>query len=115
MPLRVSVALETSQDGQVGLPVYETGVMVRNEHRPLCAWQAPHALPHVAGRVHETFLARLTIRVRAGIGGIGEHVVDGGIGGDHPADLGERTPSHGGSRGPPSRTTAIRDVPSRTH
>jgi hypothetical protein len=49
----------------------------------------------VACRVHETFLARLAIRVGAGVGGVGEHVVDGGVGGRHPADLRERTPSHG--------------------
>src|SRR5262252_2225800 len=95
MPLWVGVGPDPRQGIQMRLPIHKTGMMIRNQHGPLRARQPPHALTHVAGLVHETFLVRLAVGVCAGVRGIGQHVVDGGVGRYHPADLAERSPPHG--------------------
>ena len=62
-------------------------MMVRDEHLPLGAGQASQALLAPAGGVQDRFPAGLAIGVGAGVDGVGEDVVDGGVACLDPADL----------------------------
>lgn len=73
--------------GLIGPPIDEARVMVRNEHLPLGARQFSHALSGCAGFIENRVPTRFAISVCAGIDGICENVVDGGVAGLDPADL----------------------------
>jgi hypothetical protein len=73
--------------GFIGLPVDVARVMLADEHRPLLAGQLAHPLADVPRLVHIALLAALAIGISARIHRVGEHLVDGVVGGAHPANL----------------------------
>ena len=85
--------------GLIGPPIDEARMMVRNEHLPLGARQFSDALSSDARCIQRRLPTGFAISIGAGIGGICENVVDGGVAGLDPSDLsalvhlqGERQP-----------------------
>src|SRR5215813_7492481 len=62
-------------------------MMLRDQHLPFGARQVSHALLALAGGIEDDFMAGSAIDVSAGIDGVGEHVVDGGVARLDPSDL----------------------------
>src|SRR5499433_1041468 len=71
----------------VGLPVDEARMMLRDQHLPFGARQVSHALLAPAGGIEDDLVAGSSIDISAGIDGVGEHVVDGGVARLDPSDL----------------------------
>ena len=71
----------------IGLPVDEARMMLRDQHLPLGARQVPHAFLAPAGGIEDDLVAGSAIDVSAGIDGVGEHVVDGGVARLDPSDF----------------------------
>lgn len=62
-------------------------MMVRNQYLPFGARQVAQALLAPAGSIDDDLLAGFPIGEGAGIDGVGEHVVDGGVARLDPSDL----------------------------
>ena len=71
----------------IGLPVDEARMVLRDQHLPFGARQVSHALLALAGGIEDDLLAGSAIDVSAGINGVGEHLVDGGVARLDPSDL----------------------------
>src|SRR5947209_664842 len=71
----------------IGLPVNEARMMLRDEHLPCSAREVSHALLAPAGGIEDDLVAGSAIDVSAGVDGVGEHLVDGGVARLDPSDL----------------------------
>src|SRR2546421_6231911 len=71
----------------IGLPVNEAWMMLRDQHLPFGAWEVSHALLALAGGIEDDLVAGSAIDVSAGVDGVGEHLVDGGVARLDPSDL----------------------------
>src|SRR5215469_7103308 len=71
----------------IGLPVNEARMMLRDQHLPFGARQVSHALLASASGIEDDLVAGSAIDVSAGVDGVGEHVVDGGVARLDPSDL----------------------------
>src|SRR5499427_3708728 len=71
----------------IGLPVNEARMMLRDQHLPFGAGEVSHALLAPAGGIEDDLVSGSSIDVSAGIDGVGEHVVDGGVARLDPSDL----------------------------
>jgi hypothetical protein len=71
----------------VGLPVDEARMMLWDQHLPFGARQVSRALLAPAGGIEDDLVAGSSIDISAGIDGVGEHVVDGGVARLDPLDL----------------------------
>ena len=74
--------------GLISPPIDEARMMVRNEHLPFGARQFSDALSADARCIQHRLPSGFAISVGAGIDGICENMVDGGVAGLDPADLG---------------------------
>ena len=72
--------------GFISLPVDEARMMIRNEHLPFGTRQHPKTLAPRAGGIQHRLGTSLAISIGAGIDGIGQHVVDGGVACVDPAN-----------------------------
>src|SRR5215469_2872929 len=72
----------------IGLPVNEARMMLRDQHLPFGAREVSHALLAPAVGIEDDLVAGSAIDVSAGIDGVGEDLVDGGIARLDPSDLG---------------------------
>ena len=70
----------------VGRPVDIARVVVGDQHRPLRARYSTHTLAHHTVFVDDAFLPRFAVRVGAGIGRIGEYLMNRMIRRRNPAD-----------------------------
>ena len=61
--------------------------MLRDQHLPFGAREVSHALLAPAGGLEDDLVAGSAIDVSAGIDGVGEHLVDGGVARLDPSDL----------------------------
>ena len=84
---RAGVRTNASLVGLIGVPVDETVVVVGNEHLPLALRQSAAAGAQHPVLVDVTFEAGLAVDVRAGVDGMGEHLVHRGVGRLHPDDV----------------------------
>ncbi len=82
----------------IRLPVDEALVVIADQDRPLGARQMAGAFPYTAGLIHVGLLVCFTISIGACIDRIGQDLVDGGIGGSDPLDLGEELECRGKER-----------------
>src|SRR6516164_278885 len=71
----------------IGLPVDEARMMLRDQHLPFGARHVSHPLFALAGGIEDDLVAGSAIDVSAGVGGVGEHPVDGGVARLDPSDL----------------------------
>src|SRR6516225_5125037 len=62
-------------------------MMLRDQHLPFAAREVSHALLAPAGGIEDDLVAGSAIDVSAGVDGVGEHVVDGGVARLDPSDL----------------------------
>ena len=61
--------------------------MLRDQHLPFGAREVSHALLAPAGGLEDDLVAGSAIDVSAGVDGVGEHLVDGGVARLDPSDL----------------------------
>src|SRR6516225_7886369 len=80
----------------VGLPVDEARMMLRDQHLPFGARQVAHPFFALAGGIEDDLLARSAIDVSAGVDGVGEHLMDGGVARFDPSDVAALMPSAAG-------------------
>src|ERR1700756_3880277 len=71
----------------VGLPVDKARMMFRDQHLPFGARQVSHPLFALAGGIQNDLVAGSAIDVSAGVDGVSEHLVDGGVARLDPSDL----------------------------
>src|SRR5499427_9269572 len=71
----------------VGLPVDKARMMLRDQHLPFGARQVSHPLFPLAGGIEDDLVTGSAIDVSAGVDGVGEHLVDGGIARLDPSDV----------------------------
>src|SRR6201993_2604013 len=71
----------------IGLPVNEPRMRLRDQPLPFGARQVSHALLAPAGGIEDDLVAGSAIDVSAGVDGVGEHLVDGGVARLDPSDL----------------------------
>jgi hypothetical protein len=71
----------------IGLPVNEARMMLRDQHLPFGAREVSHALLAPAGGIEADLVAGSAIDLSAGVDGVGEHPVDGGVARLDPSDL----------------------------
>src|ERR1700741_4979517 len=62
-------------------------MMLRDQHLPFGARQVSHPLFALAGGIQNDLVAGSAIDVSAGVDGVGEHLVDGGVARLNPSDL----------------------------
>ena len=93
--LRSRIRANAGLVGFIGRPVDEALMVVGKEHRPLGAWQPTDPLAHDALVVDIALVAALAVGIGARVDGIGEHMVDGGVGRAAPTDLARRADLRG--------------------
>src|SRR5262249_60652437 len=71
----------------VGLPVDKARRMLRDQHLPFGARQVSHPLFPLAGGIEDDLVTGSAIDVSAGVDGVGEHLVEGGIARLDPSDV----------------------------
>ncbi len=86
MRSRPRVAADAGEVILVGRPVDIARVVVGDQHRPLRARYSTHTLSHHTVFVDDAFLPRFAVRVGAGIGRIGEYLMNRMIRRRNPAD-----------------------------
>jgi hypothetical protein len=62
-------------------------MMLRDQHLPFGAREVSHALLASASGIEDDLVAGSAIDVSAGVDGVGEHLVDGGVARLDPSDL----------------------------
>src|SRR5262249_43749531 len=71
----------------IGLPVDKARMMLRDQHLPFGARQVSHPLFPLAGGIEDDLVTGSAVDVSAGVDGVGEHLVDGGVARLDPSDL----------------------------
>jgi len=84
---RSNIGRDTHLVRFIGRPLDEALMMVGNEHRPLGARQPTNPFAHGALVVDIALMTALPIGIGAGIDGIGQDMVDRGVGRAAPTDL----------------------------